>query len=219
MAQAAARERHAELLKQGPPQPPTLPMPIMGARPPWGGPPGGMPPPNAFPPRGFPGQGFPRVSCVLCFCDFRGLMTQQPRETYYRIARLDAIKPANVVHAGLAGSRRTFPPKICLGRQVRRRFLRDRAFLRKAGSQVLLTGSPLRRRRRRSRAGSGRGRASGPAGGDGGGLITRQLLTSSAAGPRNSLSPGRDCMPWRKGTGRNRAPIERRSLASPASLA
>ena len=55
MAQAAARERHAELLKQGPPQPPTLPMPIMGGgpRPPWGGP---MPPPNAFPPRGFPGQ-------------------------------------------------------------------------------------------------------------------------------------------------------------------
>ena len=60
MAQAAARERHAELLKQGPPQPPTLPMPIMGGpRPPWGGPPGQMPPPNAFPPRGFPGQGFP----------------------------------------------------------------------------------------------------------------------------------------------------------------
>ena len=58
MAQAAARERHAELLKQGPPQPPTLPMPIMGARPPWGGP-NAMPPPNAFPPRGFPGQGFP----------------------------------------------------------------------------------------------------------------------------------------------------------------
>ena len=58
MAQAAARERHAELLKQGPPQPPTLPMPIMGGpRPPWGGP--NMPPPNAFPPRGFPGQGFP----------------------------------------------------------------------------------------------------------------------------------------------------------------
>jgi hypothetical protein len=55
MAQAAARERHAELLKQGPPQPPTLPMPIMGARPPWGGPPGQMPPPGAFPPRGFPG--------------------------------------------------------------------------------------------------------------------------------------------------------------------
>merc|ERR1712138_379122 len=58
MAQAAARERHAELLKQGPPQPPTLPMPIMGPggpRPPWGGP--QMPPPNAFPPRGFPGQG------------------------------------------------------------------------------------------------------------------------------------------------------------------
>ena len=55
MAQAAARERHAELLKQGPPQPPTLPMPIMGGpRPPWGGP--NMPPPNAFPPRGFPGQ-------------------------------------------------------------------------------------------------------------------------------------------------------------------
>ena len=61
MAQAAARERHAELLKQGPPQPPTLPMPIMGPggpRPPWGGPPGQMPPPGAFPPR-FPGQGFP----------------------------------------------------------------------------------------------------------------------------------------------------------------
>ena len=59
MAQAAARERHADLLKQGPPQPPTLPMPIMGGpRPPWGGPPGGMPPPGAFPPR-FPGQGFP----------------------------------------------------------------------------------------------------------------------------------------------------------------
>jgi hypothetical protein len=58
MAQAAARERHAELLKQGPPVPPTLPMPIMGGpRPPWGG--GPMPPPNAFPPRGFPGQGFP----------------------------------------------------------------------------------------------------------------------------------------------------------------
>ncbi|CAH0370323.1 unnamed protein product [Pelagomonas calceolata] len=56
MAQAAARERHAELLKQGPPQPPTLPMPIMGGpRPPWGGPGGPMPPPNAFPPRGFPG--------------------------------------------------------------------------------------------------------------------------------------------------------------------
>ena len=55
MAQAAARERHAELLKQGPPQPPTLPMPIMGGpRPPWGGP--NMPPPNAFPPRGFPGK-------------------------------------------------------------------------------------------------------------------------------------------------------------------
>ena len=55
MAQAAARERHAELLKQGPPVPPTLPMPIMGGpRPPWGG--GPMPPPNAFPPRGFPGQ-------------------------------------------------------------------------------------------------------------------------------------------------------------------
>ena len=60
MAQAAARERHAELLKQGPPVPPTLPMPIMGGpRPPWGGP--NMPPPNAFPPRGFPGQGFPQV--------------------------------------------------------------------------------------------------------------------------------------------------------------
>ena len=55
MAQAAARERHAELLKQGPPVPPTLPMPIMGGpRPPWGG--GPMPPPNAFPPRGFPGK-------------------------------------------------------------------------------------------------------------------------------------------------------------------
>ena len=59
MAQAAARERHAELLKQGPPVPPTLPMPIMGRpRPPWGGP-NAMPPPNAFPPRGFAGQGFP----------------------------------------------------------------------------------------------------------------------------------------------------------------
>ena len=58
MAQAAARERHAELLKQGPPQPPVLPMPIGGPRPPWGGP-NAMPPPGAFPPRGFPGQGFP----------------------------------------------------------------------------------------------------------------------------------------------------------------
>ena len=62
MAQAAARERHAELLKQGPPQPPTLPMPIMGGpRPPWGGP--NMPPPNAFPPRGFPARAF-RSRCV-----------------------------------------------------------------------------------------------------------------------------------------------------------
>ena len=64
MAQAAARERHAELLKQGPPVPPTLPMPIMGGgpRPPWGGP--QMPPPNAFPPRGFPGQA--RLSVLMC---------------------------------------------------------------------------------------------------------------------------------------------------------
>ena len=30
----------------------------------------------------------------------RGLMTQRPRETYYRITRIDAIKPVNVVHAG-----------------------------------------------------------------------------------------------------------------------
>ena len=67
-----------------------------------------------------------------------------------------------VARAGLAGSRRTSPPKICPGRRVRRCFLRGQA-----GSPVLRTGNRRRRRQRRSRAGSGRGRASGPAGGDG----------------------------------------------------
>ena len=42
-----------------------------------------------------------------------------------------------VARAGLAGSRRTSPPKICPGRRARRRFRRGRDFLRKAVSQAL----------------------------------------------------------------------------------
>ena len=96
MAQAAARERHAELLKQGPPQPPTLPMPIMGARPPWGG--GPMPPPNAFPPRGFPGQGFPRVSCVCLLL---------------RLPRPDDSATTRDLLSHRAPSTRTNAPSLC----------------------------------------------------------------------------------------------------------
>ena len=114
----------------------------------------------------------------------------------------------------LAGSRRIFPPKICPGRRARRCFLRGRA-----ASRAHLMGNWRRRRRRRSLLENGRGRASGPGGGDGGGTSKQQLLTSSAAGPRRFPSPGRDCTPWRKGTGRRRAPRERRFHASPASSA
>ena len=151
MAQAAARERHAELLKQGPPQPPTLPMPIMGGpRPPWGG--GPMPPPNAFPPRGFPGQARLSVDVQIYRASTPSMQRVPTFHTHRAFLR--------------EGSRRIFLLKICRGRRARPRFRRGPDFLRK-GSRARLMGNRRRRRRRRSRAGSGRGRASGLGGGDG----------------------------------------------------
>ena len=110
MAQAAARERHAELLKQGPPQPPTLPDADHGRRGRPGAGRAGMPPPNAFPPRGFPGQGFPRGRGV----SFYGIPS--PRESHRQRLILRAresrcsMAPRRCSLAGQHGRPPNFPP-------------------------------------------------------------------------------------------------------------